>query len=363
MIRFTFAGAISRRNLGVRDGGRTHACRRVSLLVGLVVAVALPARAEDVKPLKLETSIPLPGFRGDFDHFAFDAQAGRVFLAGEDHKTVEVFDVKTNKRLKSIEGFGAPHAIFYLAESDHILVTDGDKGVLRILSGKDYSEIGKVTGLAGADSARLDAATQTLYVVTGGKDVPLDYSFIVAIDLKKNAKAAELRIESNHVEGIALESSGSRLFANLTDKHAVSVVDRQNMKEIARWPIGSEADNSPMTYDEPHRRLLIVCRKPGMLLAMDSDSGKVVASLPGPERSDDMAFDPGTARIFVPGGDGHIFIYKQDSADKYELLASVSSTSGAKTCLLLPALARFYTAVSPGETKAAAKVLVYSVLP
>jgi hypothetical protein len=76
-----------------------------------------------------------------------------------------------------------------------------------------------------------------------------------------------------------------------------------------------------------------------------------------------MAFDPGTARIFVPGGDGHIFIYKQDSADKYELLASVSSTSGAKTCLLLPALARFYTAVSPGETKTAAKVLVYSVLP
>jgi hypothetical protein len=135
------------------------------------------------------------------------------------------------------------------------------------------------------------------------------------------------------------------------------------MKEIARWPIGSQADNSPMIYDEPHRRLLIVCRKPGMLLAMDSDSGKVVASLPGPERSDDMAFDPGTARIFVPGGDGHIFIYKQDSADKYELLASVSSTSGAKTCLLLPALARFYTAVSPGETKTAAKVLVYSVLP
>lgn len=359
----TFAHAIFRLGPQGRGGSRARTLRGTSLLLVLVVAAALQARAEDVKPLKLEASIPLPGFTGDFDHFAFDAKNGRVFLAGEDHKTVEVFDVKTNKRLKSIEGFGAPHAIFYLPESDHILVTDGDKGVLRILSGKDYSEIGKTEGLAGADSARLDAATQTLYVVTGGKDVPLDYSFIVAIDLTKNAKAAELRIESNHVEGIALESSGSRLFANLTDKHAVLVVDRKSMKEIARWPIGSQADNSPMTYDEPHRRLLIVCRKPGTLLAMDSDSGEVVASLPGPERSDDMAFDPGTARIFVPGGDGHIFIYKQDSADKYELLANITSAAGAKTCLLLPALSRFYAAVSPGDTKAVAEVLVYSVLP
>lgn len=341
--RFTFAGGIT-------------------LFFSLGVASFPFARAESV-PLKLETSIALPGFTGDFDHFAFDEKGGRVFLAGEDHKTVEVFDVKTNQRVKSIAGFGAPHAIFYLPDSDRILITDGDKGVLRILSGKDYSEVAHVDGLAGADSARLDTSTQMLYVVTGGKDVPLDHSFIVAIDLKKNAKAGELRIESNHVEGIALENSSSRLFANLTDKHAVAVIDRKAMKEIARWPIGSQADNSPMAYDEPHRRLLIVCRKPGTLLVMDSDSGKVVTQLAGPERSDDIAFDPSSGRIYVPGGDGRIFVFKQNSADKYELLATAASEPGAKTCLLVPGLSRFYVTVSPGETKAQAKVLVYKVLP
>jgi DNA-binding beta-propeller fold protein YncE len=319
--------------------------------------------AQDSAPLKLEASIPLPGFTGDFDHFAIDEKGGRLFLAGEDHKTVEVFDVKTNRSIKSITGFGAPHAVFYLPETDRILVTDGDKGVLKILSGKDYSEVAHVDGLAGVDSARLDASTQTLYVVAGGKDVPLDHSFIVAIDLKKPAKAGEIRIESNHVEGIALESSSSRLFANLTDKHAVAVIDRKSMKEIIRWPIGSEADNSPITYDEPHRRLLIVCRKPGTLLVMDSDSGKVVSQSPGPERSDDIAFDAASGRIYVPGGDGRIFVFKQDAPDRYELLAKVSSEPGAKTCLLVPSLNRFYTAVSPGETKALGKVLIFRVLP
>jgi DNA-binding beta-propeller fold protein YncE len=335
----------------------------LSVLILSAVAGASAVVAQDSVPLKLEASIPLPGFTGDFDHFAIDEKGGRLLLAGEDHKTVEVFDVKTNRSLKSITGFGAPHAIIYLPESDRILVTDGDKGILKILGGKDYSEIAHVDGLAGVDSARLDASTQTLYVVTGGKDVPLDHSFIVAIDLKKLAKAGELRIESNHVEGIALESSSSRLFANLTDKHAVAVIDRKSMKEITRWPIGSQADNSPLAYDEPHRRLLIVCRKPGTLLVMDSDSGKVVSQSPSPERSDDIAFDTASGRIYVPGGDGRIFVFKQDAPDKYELLAKVTSEPGAKTCLLVPSLNRFYAAVSPGETKALGKVLIFRVLP
>ena len=330
--------------------------RRWTLGFVLLFVVAMPARfrapAQAAVPLKLETSIALPGFSGDFDHFA-DKKGGRLFLAGEDHKTVEVFDLNANRRIKSIAGFGTPHAIFYLPESDRILVTDGDKGFLRILRGKDYSEEAHVEGLAGTDSARLDAATETLYVITGGKDVPLDHSFLVAINLRTNEKAGELRIDSNHVEGLELESSSSRMFINLTDEHAVAVVDRKAMKEIARWPVGTQADNSPMAYDEPHRRLLIVCRKPGTLLIMDSDTGKVVTQLPAAERSDDIAFDAASGRVFV---------FKQSSADQYEMLAKVTSEPGAKTCLLVPGLARFYVAVSPGDTKAAAKVLIYRVL-
>ncbi len=333
------------------------------LLLILVMTLGSGVLANEVAPLQLLRAEWLPGFTGDFDHFAVDEKGSRLFLAGEDHKTVEVFDLQTGKHIKSIRGFGAPHAIFYLPESDRILVTDGEKGVVRILRGKDYTEQAHVEGLAGADSARLDAATQILYVITGGKDVPLDYSFIVAIDLHKNEKVGELRIESNHVEGLALEGSSSRVFINLTDKHAVAVVDRKSMKEIARWPIGSQADNSPMAYDEPHHRLLIVCRKPGTLLVMDSDTGKIIAGLPAAERSDDIAYDAERGRIYVPGGEGYISVFQQKSADEYELLATVKSEPGAKTCLLVPSLSRFYVAVSPGDTKAMAKLLTFRVEP
>jgi len=321
------------------------------------------ARSGEAASLQLLRAVPLPEFSGDFDHFAVDEKGSRLFLAAEDHKTVEVFDLKTGRRLKSIEGFGTPHSIIYLPETDRILVTDGDKGTLQVLRGTDYAVVEHIDGLAGADSMRLDAAQQIVYVVTGGKDVPLDYSFLVGIDLKTMKKVKELRIESNHLEAFALESSSPRLFVNVTDKHEVAVVDRKAMKEIARWPIGSQADNSPMAYDEQHHRLLIVCRKPGMLLVMDSDNGKVVEHLQAAERSDDIAFDAEKGRIYVPGGEGYVSVFQRNSTDQYELVGKVTSKPGAKTCLLVPNLARFFVAVSPGETKATAKVLTFKVLP
>src|ERR1700675_2679521 len=64
--------------------------------------------AKGTQPLKLVTTTPLPGFTGDFDHFALDLNGKRLFLTAEDHKTVEVFDLD-GKHLHSITGFDTPH--------------------------------------------------------------------------------------------------------------------------------------------------------------------------------------------------------------------------------------------------------------
>ena len=56
------------------------------------LSTALLAQPPQVAPLRLETSIPMPGIKGDFDHFGADVEGNRLFLAAEEHKTVEVFD-------------------------------------------------------------------------------------------------------------------------------------------------------------------------------------------------------------------------------------------------------------------------------
>jgi DNA-binding beta-propeller fold protein YncE len=312
-------------------------------------------------PLKLIRSNSLPGFTGDFDHFAADVKGKRLFLAGEDHKTVEVFDIHSGERLHSITDFGTPHSILYLPESNEIYVTDSDDGSLKIFRGGDYKLIKKVDVGKGADSIGFDGSAKILYIVTGGKDVPLDHSFLVAVDLAARKKLGDLRFESDHVEAMVLEEAGPRLFVNLADKGIVAVVNRKTMQVTDRWPVGVAEQNSPMAFDEPNHRLFIVCRKPPRLVIMDSAAGKLVMNLPTAGHPDDVAFDKDSRRIYVPGSEGYISVFQQRDVNHYESIAKVPSAAGAKTALLVPDLHELFVAVSPGETKAMAKVLTYQV--
>src|ERR1700688_1985986 len=114
--------------------------------IGSLLLVGLAARtnAQEQLPLKLIATTTLPGFTGDFDHFGLDLKGKRLFLAAEDHKTVEVFDLD-GTRLQSISGFGQPHAILYLPDLNKFIVTDGDGfGMVELVSGEDYKILNSI---------------------------------------------------------------------------------------------------------------------------------------------------------------------------------------------------------------------------
>src|SRR3981081_3384977 len=112
--------------------------RTRGLCLSLVFALAPLVAGQEKQPLKLVATTPLPGFTGDFDHFAVDLKGKRLFLTAENHKTVEVFDLD-GKRVKSITGFGQPHAIHFIPEVNKFIVTDGDGfGAVHLVSGEDY---------------------------------------------------------------------------------------------------------------------------------------------------------------------------------------------------------------------------------
>ncbi|HXO36460.1 MAG TPA: hypothetical protein VN901_29300 [Candidatus Acidoferrales bacterium] len=46
-----------------------------------------------------------------------------------------------------------------------------------------------------------------------------------------------------------------------------------------------------MALAEQHHRLFVAAHRPARQLALNTDSGKVIASLPGAADSDDMAYD------------------------------------------------------------------------
>lgn len=200
-------------------------------------------------------------------------------------------------------------------------------------------------------------------MVTGGKDVSLNYSVLAAVDLAARKKTGELRFESNHVEAMALEKNGPRIFINVTDKGQVAVVDRRSMQLIASWPVGAAQQNSPVALDEANHKLFVICRQPPTFVVMDTQTGALVTSLPTAGRADDVALDLANHRIYVPGGEGYIAVYHQEGANNYNMTAKVPSALGAKTTLLVPEINRLFVAASPGDSKEMAKLLIFAVRP
>ncbi len=310
--------------------------------------------------LRLTGSIDLPGVSGDVDHMALDARGDRLFLAAEDNGTLRVFDLKSGKLERTVKGFETPHSILYLPATDELWVTDGSKSV-RVLDGKTFAVKKTIATTPGADSIGFDAAQGRLFAVTGGKDVSMTTSALSEIDIHSGKLIREIPIAAAHVEAMALEKTGTRLFVNVTDKNYLAVIDRSTGAVAAQWPVREAKQNSPIAFDEASKRLFVVCRDPGKLVVLDSGSGRSIASFDTGARADEAVFDAVHHRVYVAAGEGKLYVYRQIDADHYEALEPVPSAAGAKTALLDPSGRRLFLGVSPGEGKTGARLLIYAV--
>lgn len=310
--------------------------------------------------LELINTTNLPGIEGDLDHLAIDTAGQRLFVTAEDNGTLRVIDLKTGKLGRTVTGLKTPHSILYLPDQSELYVTDGSKAV-QVLDSNSFAVKRIIPTTPGADSIGVDGRNHVMYAVTGGKDVELAHSELSEIDTKSAKLIREIPIDAAHVEAMALEESGPRLFVNVTDKNYLAVIDRGSGKITGQWRIAEAHQNAPLAFDEEHQRLFVVCRDPGTLVILDSKTGRSVAKFPAGARADEAIFDKIHRRVYVMAGEGKIYPYEVIDADHFKPLAPVISARGAKTAVLSPDAVRLYVSVSPGEGKTGAKVLTYSV--
>jgi DNA-binding beta-propeller fold protein YncE len=335
--------------------------RKLSLVYSLSFLVAQASFGQAQSSVKLIKSVDLVGYTGDFDHFAVDYERNRLLLAAEDHGTVEVFDLKTSAHLRTVKGFGNPHSILARKGVPTLFITDSEKQMSTIRNADTLDKEKTVTLTPGADTAKYDSTSNTLYVVTGGKDVDMKTANLEAVNPDTGDRKALLTFPDNHVEAMAFVEEDPRLFINLTQTNKLAVVDRRNMKVINVWPVPPAQQNAMVAFDQGQHRLYVVCRQPGMVVVMNSDTGAVVGTQPAPLRADEVQYDATSHRLYVPGGEGYMGIYDTGDPDHLKLVEKVPTAPGAKTGILLPSMHRLFLAVSPGESKAMAKVLTYEV--
>jgi DNA-binding beta-propeller fold protein YncE len=335
--------------------------RIVSLACVCTPCIVAPLAVGQQSSVRLIKSVELPNYTGDFDHFAADYDRNRLLLAAEDHGTLEVFDLKTSAHLRTVTGFGNPHSILARKGSSTLLITDSGKQNATIRNAETYAKLKALNLTPGSDTSKYDSAKNVLYVVTGGKDVDMKTANLEAINAETGAKMGSVTFQDNHVEAMAFADGDPRIFINLTQTNKLAVVDRNSMKVVATWPVPPAQQNAMVAFDPGQHRLYVVCRQPGTVVVMNSDTGAVIGTQPAPLRADEVQYDASTHRLYVPGGEGYMGIYDTSDPNHLRLVEKVTTAPGAKTGLLIPEMHRLFLAVSPGETKAVAKVLTYEI--
>jgi DNA-binding beta-propeller fold protein YncE len=343
-------------------GKKTITFAAVVMFASLFV---MEAGAQVPGPLKLTQTIPLPGLKdGDFDHFQLDPAGQRLFLAAEENSTIAVIDLRSNKTIGKITGAKAPHSLGYNSELKKLyVVDDGGPNQVEIFDGTSFKLLGTIPMEAHADVSVYDPTSKLFYVGNGGRQAKEDYTLISIVDTKTDKKTGDIKIDGDRIETIRLEEKGPRMFVNVYYKGIVAVVDRTKQSVIASWSYAQEGKNfGSMAFGESDHRLFVHARDPGKVLVIDSDSGKLITSLPCQGDYDDAIYDPATRRLYLIGTPFIKVWQKSAEGDRYDILGQVPTAFHSITGFFVPSLNRLYIAVNHHGTTDAI-VQGYDVVP
>jgi YVTN family beta-propeller protein len=252
----------------------------------------------DAKTLKVSGDIPdLSGIHG----VALAPEMNRGFISNGGDNTVTVFDLKTLKKLDSIMVGERPDAILYDPFSKSVFTFNARSHDATVIGWGSNKLVSATTGpLAGA----------------GGGERPLEGT--IPLGGKPETPASDGK---------------GKLYVNIEDKGQIAEVDVTKQVVLNTWPIAPCEEPSALAFDVEHHRLFAGCGNK-MMAVVDSDSGKVVTTVPIGEGVDAGAFNPKTQEVFMSCGEGVLTVIHEDTPDKYTVKQNLATAKGARTMAL-----------------------------
>ena len=274
----------------------------------------------DAAPYRLVRSIAL-GAGERWDYATYDAASDRVFVAHGDHVTV--VDVAKAEAIAQIGTFpGGTHGIGIAGDSGRGYTDDGKAGQVVAFDLASLKPGKVLAGAEDADGIAYDPASGHVFVING------DNKSITVVDPKANAVVQTIDVGSA-LEAAVADGKG-KLFVDGVSAHDIVVIDTRRNAVIAHYPMDGCERPHGIAVDASARRVFATCINKVMVV-VDADNGRNVASVPIGEGSDGAAFDPQRKWIVSSNNEGTLSVIAETDADHYVSLATVPTASSART--------------------------------
>ncbi|RKR85401.1 YVTN family beta-propeller protein [Mucilaginibacter gracilis] len=289
----------------------------------LVVSTSVALRAQD-KQYVLDKKIALPG-DGGYDYLSIDKVNNRLYIS---HGTaVNVVDLATEKVIGSIDGMQGVHGIAIDNKANKGFISDGRGNAAVAFNLKTLQKVATIPLTnKGADAIMYDAFSDKVYVFNGDAN---NASVVNPNTLKQIGTIA-----LGGAPEFAVSNEKGLIYNNLEDKNSLNVIDTKTQKVIKNYPLTPCGGPTGLALDDKNQRLFTVCRENKGMSVVDATSGRVITTIPIGAGVDAVAYDAETKLVIVSNGDGTTTIIKQQSANEYKTVQTLTTQVRAKTLAL-----------------------------
>ncbi len=305
---------------------------RFRILLAVLCALGLQnAWGAGDGPYKFLNEIPIGG-EGGWDILTVDSPAHRLYLS---HATkVVVVDLEKNSVAGEITDTPGVHGFVAAPEAGFGFSTNGKEDKISVVDLKTLKTISKLDSGKNPDAIVYDSKRGEVYAFNHSGNS------VTVIDAKAAKVVATIPLGGSP-EFAAVDSAAGRIYINIEDKSEVEVIDAVKHEVTAHWPLAPGEEPSGIALDAAHHRLFTTCHNK-MMEMVDTESGKVVGSVPIGTGVDGAAFDDASHLAFASCGDGTTTIAKEEGPDKLTVAQTLKTERGARTIAIDPATHRIY---------------------
>ncbi len=288
----------------------------VLLCAAVLLFTSLAFAAVNYQLLK---KVDVPG-TGGWDYVSVDAAARRVYISHSSQ--VDVLDADTLAVVGTIPNTPGVHGIAVSPEAGRGYVSAGKSDAVIAFDLKTLKPLGEIKVGKKPDAIIYEPLTKRIYVMNG------DSENITVLNAADGAVVGTIALGGG--PEFAVSDGKGNLYVNLEEQNETLRIDVNTLKVTDRWPLAPCATPTSLAIDIENHRLFVGCRSKH-LAVLNADTGKVVFTAPIGERVDAGAFDSKTHLVYLSTGDGKVFVFHQDSPDKYSVAQEITTKSGAKT--------------------------------
>jgi len=297
----------------------------MAVLVGVsVVSMSVSSHAAapaNAGPLKVLKTFKVGG-TGGWDYLTVDPDARRLYVS---HATrVMVLDADKGTPIGEIADTPGVHGIAVVPEYNVGFTSNGKESTLSAFDLKSLKTLRKVKSGQNPDSIIYDPASKKVFAFNGRS------GDVTIVDPAAPDKTpVSLPIGGKLETGVA--DGAGRVYVNVEDKNEIVAIDSKAGKVLAHWPLAPGDGPTGLALDREHHRLYSGCSNK-MMIVLDADQGKVLATVPVGAGVDGVTFDPQLGLAMSANGrDGTLTAVKEDPAGTFKAVQTLDTAKGART--------------------------------